>query len=183
MFSMQKCVPSLQEAKLEDKKGSLRKEISLVRTNTSVDVPNRRRHDAKNSYLTWLYLLTLRLCEFSPLETVAKGGEKVNTGNVCGKNVSSCNSLGCALFQCRQGPNDVFKEKMYRVTHLSRDYTLLTVIWEFHHVAYLQCQFCQICSCPIRIEYGRHRNYRIKVNKMKLLTWLITLYCLYTLVK
>ena len=111
MFSMQKCVPSLQEAKLEDKKGSLRKEISLVRTNTSVDVPNRRRHDAKNSYLTWLYLLTLRLCEFSPLETVAKGGEKVNTRNVCGKNVSSCNSLGCALFQCRQGPNDAFKGK------------------------------------------------------------------------
>ena len=29
----------------------------------------------------------------------------------------------------------------YRATHL------LTLIWESHHVAYMPCQFCKICSC------------------------------------
>ena len=31
-------------------------------------------------------------------------------------------------------------------------YILLTLIWELHHVAYISCQFCQICCCPSRIR-------------------------------
>ena len=38
------------------------------------------------------------------------------------------------------------------VSHQVSDYILLTLIWEFHHVAYMPCQFCQICSCLIRIS-------------------------------
>ena len=38
---------------------------------------------------------------------------------------------------------------IYRVTHqVSDDHILLTLIWVFNHVAYMSCQFCQICSSP-----------------------------------
>ena len=37
------------------------------------------------------------------------------------------------------------------VTHQVSDYILFTLILEFHHVACVPCQFCQICSCPSRI--------------------------------
>ena len=40
----------------------------------------------------------------------------------------------------------------YMVTHQVRDYILLTLIWEFPHVAYLPCQFCHFFSCPSRIR-------------------------------
>ena len=40
----------------------------------------------------------------------------------------------------------------YRVTHQVSDYISLTLIWEFHHVAYVTCQFCQICCCLSRIH-------------------------------
>ena len=43
-------------------------------------------------------------------------------------------------------------QQKYNVTHQVSDYILLTLIWEFHHVAYRACQFCQICSCPRRIR-------------------------------
>ena len=51
-------------------------------------------------------------------------------------------------------PNQVrcIVKLIYRVAHQVSDYILLTLIWEFHHVAYLACQFCQICSCPSRIR-------------------------------
>ena len=38
----------------------------------------------------------------------------------------------------------------YRVTHQVSYYILL--IWELHHVAYVTCQFCQICCCLSRIH-------------------------------
>ena len=38
------------------------------------------------------------------------------------------------------------------VSHQVSEYILLTLIWEFHHVAYVPCQFCQICNCPSRIS-------------------------------
>ena len=34
----------------------------------------------------------------------------------------------------------------YRVTPQVSDYILLTFDLEFHHVAYMACHFCQICS-------------------------------------
>ena len=53
---------------------------------------------------------------------------------------------------------------LYRVTHQVSNYILLTLIWEFHHVAYMVCRLCHICSCPSRIRQSS--NYQIKVNKM-----------------
>ena len=47
------------------------------------------------------------------------------------------------------------------MAHQVSDYILLTLIWEFHHVAFMPSQFCQICSCPSRIR----QTYQIKVNK------------------
>ena len=38
------------------------------------------------------------------------------------------------------------------LTHQVSNYILLTLIWEFHHVAYMACRFCQICSSPSRIR-------------------------------
>ena len=40
---------------------------------------------------------------------------------------------------------EVFEKPVYRVTHQISDYILLALIWKFHHVAYMPCQFCQIC--------------------------------------
>ena len=56
------------------------------------------------------------------------------------------------------------KKLMYRVTHQVSNYILLSLIWEFNHVAYMPCQFCQICSCPSRVkQISKLQN---QVNKM-----------------
>ena len=54
--------------------------------------------------------------------------------------------------------------KVYRVTYQFSDYILVTLIWEFHRVANMACQFCQICNCPSRIRQTSDL-YNIKVNK------------------
>ena len=45
---------------------------------------------------------------------------------------------------------DKIRTANYRVTHQVSDNILLILIWEFHHVAYMPCQFCHICNCPNR---------------------------------
>ena len=50
---------------------------------------------------------------------------------------------------------------------------MLTLLWEFHHLAHLPCRFCQICSCPSRI--GQTVEV-VKVNKNLGLTSRRTMY-------
>ena len=45
------------------------------------------------------------------------------------------------------------ERRTYRVTHQVSDYILLTLNLDFHHVANMACQNCQICSCPSRIRH------------------------------
>ena len=59
---------------------------------------------------------------------------------------------------------------MYRVTHQVSDYILLTLIWEFHHVAYMPWQFCQICSCPSRIRQTSQLSNQSQQNVVTDLT-------------
>ena len=47
-----------------------------------------------------------------------------------------------------------------------RLYLIVTLIREFHHVAYMPCQFCQIYSCPSRNK----ADIGSQVNKMQSLT-------------
>ena len=45
------------------------------------------------------------------------------------------------VYSCHFDKNPCFFMFQYRVTHQVRDYILLTLIWELHHVAYMACQY------------------------------------------
>ena len=55
------------------------------------------------------------------------------------------NSANCISIELKLGTqwllDTVTSNNTYRVTHQVRDYILLTLIWEFHHAAFMVCQF------------------------------------------
>ena len=58
------------------------------------------------------------------------------------------------------------------MTHQVSNYILLTLIWEFHHVAYMPCQFCQICSCSSIIKQTSKLPNHSQQNVVADLTYL-----------